>query len=62
MSLLYRQKSFAYLEKPAEWEALVNSANEWLAKANQSGSAAPPAAAPPPPPSPPDPTVNAAAR
>jgi len=41
MSLLYRQKSFAYLEKPTEWEPLFNAANEWMAKANQAGAAAP---------------------
>jgi tetratricopeptide (TPR) repeat protein len=45
ISMIYRQKSFAYLEKPAEWEPLVNLANEWLAKANAMGnpSASPPA-------------------
>ena len=44
MSLIYRQKSFAYLEKPTEWEPLFNLANEWMTKANQ--MAAPPAGAP----------------
>ncbi len=47
ISMIYRQKSFAYLEKPAEWEPLVNLANEWLAKANAMGN---PSASPPPPP------------
>lgn len=52
MNLVYRQKSFAYLERPAEWEPLFNSANEWLAKATQAAAPAPiaaggdPAAAP----------------
>jgi tetratricopeptide (TPR) repeat protein len=49
ISLLYRQKSFAYLERPADWEPLFNAANDWLAKANQTGSAAPPAPATPAP-------------
>ncbi|HKO94264.1 MAG TPA: hypothetical protein VJU61_24090, partial [Polyangiaceae bacterium] len=53
LSLLYRQKSFAYLEKPQEWEPLFNAANEWQAKANQAATAAPPPPAAPaaPPPS-----------
>ena len=42
ISMIYRQKSFAYLEKPTEWEPLVNLANEWLAKANAVGSPTPP--------------------
>jgi tetratricopeptide (TPR) repeat protein len=33
MSLLYRQKSFGYLDKPTEWEACVKTAEEWRAKA-----------------------------
>jgi hypothetical protein len=41
ISMLYRQKSYAYLEKPTEWEPLVNLANEWLAKANAVGTPAP---------------------
>jgi len=57
MSLLYRQKSFAYLEKPTEWEPLFNAANEWMAKANQAGSAAPAPA--PAAPAPAAPTVAA---
>jgi len=40
-SMLYRQKSFAYLEKPTDWEPLFNAAQEWLAKANQAGTPAP---------------------
>jgi tetratricopeptide (TPR) repeat protein len=48
MSLLYRQKSFAYLERPEQWEPLFNAANEWMAKANQTGSAAPSPGAPSP--------------
>ncbi|MEO8181406.1 MAG: hypothetical protein ABI895_21420 [Deltaproteobacteria bacterium] len=40
-SMLYRQKSFAYLERPADWEPLYNAAQEWLAKANQTGMPAP---------------------
>jgi hypothetical protein len=48
MSLLYRQKSFAYLEKPEQWEPLFNAANEWLAKANQAASAAPSTGSPSP--------------
>jgi hypothetical protein len=62
VNLVYRQKSFAYLERPTEWEPLFNLANEWLAKATQAasvpgepapiaaagGSAAAPAAAPAP--------------
>lgn len=45
-SMLYRQKSFAYLERPTEWEPLFNAAQEWLAKANQAGTPAPAPAAP----------------
>jgi tetratricopeptide (TPR) repeat protein len=41
ISMIYRQKSFAYLEKPTEWEPLVNLANEWLAKANAVGNPTP---------------------
>jgi len=48
LSLLYRQKSFAYLEKPQEWEPLFNAANEWQAKANQAATVTPPPSAPPP--------------
>jgi tetratricopeptide (TPR) repeat protein len=40
-SMLYRQKSFAYLEKPTDWEPLFNAAQEWLAKANQAGTPTP---------------------
>lgn len=45
MNLIYRQKSFAYLERPAEWEPLFNAANEWLAKATQAAAPTPAAAA-----------------
>jgi tetratricopeptide (TPR) repeat protein len=34
MSLLYRQKAFAFLDKPTEWELWVNTAEEWRNKAN----------------------------
>jgi hypothetical protein len=47
-SMLYRQKSFAYLERPAEWEPLFNAAQEWLAKANQTGTPAPAPGSPSP--------------
>jgi hypothetical protein len=50
ISLVYRQKSFAYLEKPTEWEPLFNLANEWLAKANQAAAAPTPTAGAPTPP------------
>ena len=40
-SMLYRQKSFAYLEKPTDWEPLFNAAQEWMLKANQAGTPAP---------------------
>jgi tetratricopeptide (TPR) repeat protein len=53
MSLVYRQKSFAYLEQPTLWEPLFNLANEWMTKANQMGTPAPapaPADAPAPAP------------
>jgi tetratricopeptide (TPR) repeat protein len=45
LNLVYRQKSFAYLERPTEWEPLFNAANEWLAKATQAATPAPIAAA-----------------
>jgi tetratricopeptide (TPR) repeat protein len=35
MSLLYRQKSFAFLNDPVEWEKVVNQAEEWRKKANE---------------------------
>lgn len=44
LNLVYRQKSFAYLERPTEWEPLFNLANEWLAKATQAAAPAPIAA------------------
>jgi hypothetical protein len=42
MSLLYRQKAFAFLDKPAEWEICINTAEEWRGKANQLAPASPP--------------------
>lgn len=42
MSLLYRQKAFGYLDKPAEWELCVNTAEEWRGKATQPVPAAQP--------------------
>lgn len=33
MSLLYRQKSLSYLDKPSEWELVINTAEEWRGKA-----------------------------
>jgi tetratricopeptide (TPR) repeat protein len=52
MSLLYRQKAYAYLEKPAEWEACINTAEEWRKKANELGGVPPTGAQPTPPPEP----------
>jgi tetratricopeptide (TPR) repeat protein len=54
MSLLYRQKAFAFLDKPTEWELCINTAEEWRGKANalapgaqpNTGSPAAPAATP----------------
>jgi tetratricopeptide (TPR) repeat protein len=48
MSLLYRQKSLSYLDKPADWELCVNTAEEWRNKANQTAPAAQPAGEPAP--------------
>jgi tetratricopeptide (TPR) repeat protein len=48
MSLLYRQKSLSYLENPAEWELVINTAEEWRNKA-QALPAAQPANAEPAP-------------
>jgi tetratricopeptide (TPR) repeat protein len=51
MSLLYRQKAFAFLDKPVEWELWVNTAEEWRNKANslaQPSPSAEPAPAPTP--------------
>jgi tetratricopeptide (TPR) repeat protein len=42
MSLLYRQRAFAFLDKPAEWELCVNTAEEWRGKANSLTPAAQP--------------------
>lgn len=42
MSLLYRQKSLGYLDKPAEWEVCINTAEEWRGKATQAAPAAQP--------------------
>jgi len=46
MSLLYRQKAFGYLDKPAEWEVCVNTAEEWRGKATQPVPGTQPANAP----------------
>jgi len=48
MSLLYRQKSLGYFDKPADWELCINTAEEWRAKAMQAAPAAQPAAEPAP--------------
>jgi tetratricopeptide (TPR) repeat protein len=52
MSLLYRQKSLSYLDKPAEWELCVKTAEEWRGKVTQAAPAAPPDAQPAPAPTP----------
>lgn len=49
MSLLYRQRSLAFLDKPVEWESCVNTAEEWRTKANQAAPAAQPSAPEPAP-------------
>ena len=33
MNLLYRQKSFAYFDKPEEWQKAIDSAEMWRKKA-----------------------------
>jgi tetratricopeptide (TPR) repeat protein len=48
MSLLYRQKSLAFLDKPVDWELCINTAEEWRGKANQAAPAAQPTEPPPP--------------
>jgi tetratricopeptide (TPR) repeat protein len=35
INLLYRQKSFAYFDKPDEWQVAVDKATEWLNKTNE---------------------------
>lgn len=55
MSLMYRQKAYAYLEKPAEWERWVTVAEEWRLKASQQAPEAQPA--PTSQPAPADPTT-----
>jgi hypothetical protein len=39
MGLLYRQKSFAYFDKPEEWENALKTAEEWRIKATQEAPA-----------------------
>jgi hypothetical protein len=39
--LVYRQKAYAFLEKPADWQAAMDLSDEWKAKATQALSAAP---------------------
>jgi tetratricopeptide (TPR) repeat protein len=56
MSLLYRQKSFGYFDKPAEWESCFKTAEEWRAKA---APASPAPAAPEPGSAQPDPSPQA---
>lgn len=46
MSLLYRQKSLGYLDKPTEWELCINTAEEWRGKAVQATPPAQPEPAP----------------
>jgi tetratricopeptide (TPR) repeat protein len=55
MSLMYRQKAYAYLEKPAEWERWVTVAEEWRLKASQHAPEAQPGPASQPAPA--DPTT-----
>jgi tetratricopeptide (TPR) repeat protein len=35
INLLYRQKSFAFFDKPDEWQIAVDKATEWLNKTNE---------------------------
>jgi tetratricopeptide (TPR) repeat protein len=49
MNLLYRQKSFAYFDKPDEWQKAIDSAELWRKKAME-GQTAPAAPAPAPAP------------
>jgi hypothetical protein len=48
MNLLYRQKSFAYFDKPEEWQKAIDSAEMWRKKAME-GHTPPAAPAPAPP-------------
>ena len=48
MSLLYRQKSLSYLDKPTDWELCINTAEEWRGKATQAAPAAQPNSEPAP--------------
>lgn len=41
MVLLYRQKAYAFLEKPQEWQACIDQADQWKAKAAAATPAAP---------------------
>jgi hypothetical protein len=49
MSLLYRQKAFGFLDKPADWELCINTAEEWRGKATQQAPAPQPNAEQPAP-------------
>ena len=46
MNLLYRQKSFAYFDKPDEWQKAIDNAEMWRKKAMEGHSPAAPAPAP----------------
>jgi tetratricopeptide (TPR) repeat protein len=35
LGLMYRQKAYAYLERPVEWQACIDSSEEWRRKATQ---------------------------
>ncbi len=48
MNLLYRQKSFAYFDKPQEWQKAIDAAEVWRKKAME-GHTPPAAPAPAPP-------------
>lgn len=49
MGLLYRQKSYGYLDKPVDWEQATNKAEEWRLKAVQLVAPQPTLSAPPAP-------------
>jgi tetratricopeptide (TPR) repeat protein len=40
MVLLYRQKAYAFLEKPEEWQACIDQSDQWKAKAAAAAPAA----------------------
>jgi tetratricopeptide (TPR) repeat protein len=60
LNLLYRQKSFAYFEKPDKWQECVDAAERWRKQAQATPDKPAPAATPAPAPAPAPATAAAA--